>query len=113
MCFDYGALLEKSDMDKAKALYLDHCLRMGMGWTGGKRVSAAETRGGHAVLAKSCERLSKIDPKNFISVLQQGCADTGVLCKELEKRDKKAALETYKQKCETKKLSCKDVERLK
>ncbi|MCB9585921.1 MAG: sel1 repeat family protein [Polyangiaceae bacterium] len=113
MCFDYGAYLEKADKQKAKDLYLDHCLRMGTAWVGGKKVSAAETRGGHAVLAQSCERLSKLDPANFTSVLKQGCMDTGVLCKELEKRDKKVALEAYKEKCESKKLNCKDVERLK
>lgn len=113
MCFDYGELLEKTDLEKAKELYLDHCLRMGTSWTGGKRVSASETRGGHAVLAKSCERLSKVDPDNFVEVLKRGCMDTGVLCKELERRDRKVALQAYEEKCAAKKLSCKDVERLK
>ncbi|MCA9627115.1 MAG: sel1 repeat family protein [Myxococcales bacterium] len=113
MCFDYGVLLERADPEKAKELYTDHCLRMGMGWSGGKRVSAAEVRGGHAVLAQSCERLSRLDPVNFVSVLRQGCVETGVLCKELEKRDKQAAREAYKQSCESKKLHCSDVERLK
>ncbi len=113
MCYDFGALLEKADVERAKALYLDHCLRMGTEWVGGTKVSAAETRGGHAALAKSCERLSKLDPKGFTDVLKQGCVGTGVLCRELEKRDKQAAIETYKQKCETKKLNCKDLERLK